>query len=306
MGKSKRPAPLQRNTMQLYTTPALLGQQETCLTRHGTDVELVTPVIETTRAELLAAIQGSRETLKEKIELVAVEVNLLWEDLRKWGPAGQHVRGRHVPPDLLADPACRETTVSVLMDYVEFNCQSATTKALGWEALKAVMRAACVGVTCGVRCQLEATLGMQERKLTVLQDSGETSQEVRQEMLQVQHFLCLLDMRGRCVRVCTHYVCHRLSAWTVFCTIHYGGMPVFDCPFFPAQRSFSCVKSEAVHAGRTSADISDCQVLIRLYRFINARVTFNLRGVRTGEGFMRCWTSVVEGSPKRVETKTRR
>ncbi|KAJ1150546.1 hypothetical protein NDU88_003337 [Pleurodeles waltl] len=56
-----------------------------------------------------------------------------------------------MPPDLLVDPVCREATRSALMDYLEFNWQSTTTKALGWEALQIVMRGACMGVTCGVR-----------------------------------------------------------------------------------------------------------------------------------------------------------
>ncbi|KAJ1141657.1 hypothetical protein NDU88_007985 [Pleurodeles waltl] len=49
--------------MELYTTPALSGQRETCLTGRGTDVGLVSPVAEPMRAELLAAIQGSRMAL---------------------------------------------------------------------------------------------------------------------------------------------------------------------------------------------------------------------------------------------------
>ncbi|KAJ1216089.1 hypothetical protein NDU88_003695 [Pleurodeles waltl] len=87
----------------------------------------------------------------------------------------------------------------MLVDSLEFNWQSATTKALGWEALKAVTSGACMGVTYGVRCQLEATLGLQERRLAVLRGSGETLQEVREEMLQVQREVQLArDSLNRC------------------------------------------------------------------------------------------------------------
>ncbi|KAJ1141660.1 hypothetical protein NDU88_007988 [Pleurodeles waltl] len=79
----------------------------------------------------------------------------------------------------------QEAIVCVLTDYLEFNWQSATTKALGWEALKAVMRGACMGVTCGVQRQLDTTLGAQECKLAVLQGSEEKSQ-VCHEMIQMQ------------------------------------------------------------------------------------------------------------------------
>ncbi|KAJ1105724.1 hypothetical protein NDU88_003129 [Pleurodeles waltl] len=91
-----------------------------------------------------------------------------------------------MPPDLLADPACRDTITGALGDYLEINWHSATTKALGWEALKAVMCEACLGVTYGVWRQLELNLGAQKHRLAVLQGSGETSQELRQKMLQVR------------------------------------------------------------------------------------------------------------------------
>ncbi|KAJ1181357.1 hypothetical protein NDU88_006565 [Pleurodeles waltl] len=83
MGKSKRLASLQGNTTELYTTPAMSGQREMHLTRRRTDVGLVTPVAEPMRAELLAAIQGSREALEGKMKSVAVEVKLLQVDLWK-------------------------------------------------------------------------------------------------------------------------------------------------------------------------------------------------------------------------------
>ncbi|KAJ1131455.1 hypothetical protein NDU88_009792 [Pleurodeles waltl] len=83
IGKSKWLAPLQGNTTELYTTPALPEQRETSLTRRSTDAGLGAPVVEPTRAELLVAIQRSREDLEEKIESVADEVTLLQADLRK-------------------------------------------------------------------------------------------------------------------------------------------------------------------------------------------------------------------------------
>ncbi|KAJ1154425.1 hypothetical protein NDU88_007177 [Pleurodeles waltl] len=61
MGKSKRPAQLQGNTMELYTTPAPSVQRETCLTRCMIDVGLDDPVVEPMRAKLLAAIEGGTQ-----------------------------------------------------------------------------------------------------------------------------------------------------------------------------------------------------------------------------------------------------
>ncbi|KAJ1128770.1 hypothetical protein NDU88_007145 [Pleurodeles waltl] len=71
------------NTMELYTTPALSTQCETLLAGYREDTGLGVPAWEPSRAELLAAIQGSKEALKGKIESVAIEVNLLRADLRK-------------------------------------------------------------------------------------------------------------------------------------------------------------------------------------------------------------------------------
>ncbi|KAJ1091869.1 hypothetical protein NDU88_004983 [Pleurodeles waltl] len=53
------------------------------LTGRGTDVGSDAPGVKPTRAELLAAIQGSREALEGKIESAAIEVNLLRADLQK-------------------------------------------------------------------------------------------------------------------------------------------------------------------------------------------------------------------------------
>ncbi|KAJ1116887.1 hypothetical protein NDU88_005092 [Pleurodeles waltl] len=91
----------------------------------------------------------------------------------QWGPPRQHVHGWCMPPDLLVDPACQEAIAGALVDYLECNLHSATTKELGWEALKAVIHGACMGVTYGVQRQLEATLGAQDRRLAVLQGSGD-------------------------------------------------------------------------------------------------------------------------------------
>ncbi|KAJ1217329.1 hypothetical protein NDU88_004923 [Pleurodeles waltl] len=67
MGKSKRTAQLQGKTMELYTALAPSVQWEMHLTERGTDAGLDAPVVEPTRAELLAVLQGSREALKRKI-----------------------------------------------------------------------------------------------------------------------------------------------------------------------------------------------------------------------------------------------
>ncbi|KAJ1170510.1 hypothetical protein NDU88_002385 [Pleurodeles waltl] len=98
----------------------------------------------------------------------------------------QRVRSWRMPPDYLTDSACHNALASTLTNDLKANWSSATTKALGWEALKAVMRGACMSSTYGVRRQLEATLGSKEHRLAVLQGSGVTSQEVRQELLQVR------------------------------------------------------------------------------------------------------------------------
>ncbi|KAJ1171410.1 hypothetical protein NDU88_003272 [Pleurodeles waltl] len=50
---------------------------------------------EPSRVELLAAIQGSRVALEGKIEMVAVEVNLLRADLRKVSEKVKEVTSQH-------------------------------------------------------------------------------------------------------------------------------------------------------------------------------------------------------------------
>ncbi|KAJ1099546.1 hypothetical protein NDU88_004647 [Pleurodeles waltl] len=60
-----------------------LPQRQTRLGGNGDGVSTPVNPEEPSRAELLAAIQGSRVTLEGKIEMVAVEVNLLRADHRK-------------------------------------------------------------------------------------------------------------------------------------------------------------------------------------------------------------------------------
>ncbi|KAJ1170444.1 hypothetical protein NDU88_002321 [Pleurodeles waltl] len=69
--------------MEQYTTPAPGSQSQTHMEGPGGVLEAPAPVEEPSRAELLAAVQGSRVVLEGKIEAVAVEVNLLRTDLRK-------------------------------------------------------------------------------------------------------------------------------------------------------------------------------------------------------------------------------
>ncbi|KAJ1089399.1 hypothetical protein NDU88_002550 [Pleurodeles waltl] len=71
--------------MEQYTTLAPGSQRQTRMGGPGWVPEAPAPVEEPSRAELLAAIQGSCVVLEEKLEAVAGEVNLLWKDL--WGAA---------------------------------------------------------------------------------------------------------------------------------------------------------------------------------------------------------------------------
>ncbi|KAJ1110345.1 hypothetical protein NDU88_007698 [Pleurodeles waltl] len=83
MGRHKGIALLQGNTMEQYTTPVPLPQRLTRSEGCGDNVRVLTNSEEPSRAELLAAIQGSRVALEGKIETMAVEVNLLRADLWK-------------------------------------------------------------------------------------------------------------------------------------------------------------------------------------------------------------------------------
>ncbi|KAJ1106535.1 hypothetical protein NDU88_003936 [Pleurodeles waltl] len=58
-------------------------QCQTQNSRQRQEQAAITSAEEQSRTEILAAIQGSRVALEGKIETVALEVNLLWPDLRK-------------------------------------------------------------------------------------------------------------------------------------------------------------------------------------------------------------------------------
>ncbi|KAJ1144043.1 hypothetical protein NDU88_010345 [Pleurodeles waltl] len=75
--------PSQCNTMEQYTTPVTLPRRPAQADGSGDGVRVPETSDKPSRAELLAAIQGSRVALEGKIETVAVEVNLLRADLRK-------------------------------------------------------------------------------------------------------------------------------------------------------------------------------------------------------------------------------
>ncbi|KAJ1189428.1 hypothetical protein NDU88_006173 [Pleurodeles waltl] len=69
--------------MKQYSTPVVLPQRAVRLEVSGDAAGTLRNTEEPSRAELLAAIQSSRVALEGKIEMVTVEVNLLWADLRK-------------------------------------------------------------------------------------------------------------------------------------------------------------------------------------------------------------------------------
>ncbi|KAJ1201622.1 hypothetical protein NDU88_005428 [Pleurodeles waltl] len=83
MGRHKRTDTSQGNTMEQYTTPVPLPQRLAKSEVSGDDIRVPMNPEELSRAELLAAIQGSRVALGGKIETVAVNVILLLADLRK-------------------------------------------------------------------------------------------------------------------------------------------------------------------------------------------------------------------------------
>ncbi|KAJ1092038.1 hypothetical protein NDU88_005152 [Pleurodeles waltl] len=81
MGKNKQQGTPKDNTMDHY---ALLAHASQCAMRHTSGwVDQSTDHGELSRAELLQAIQGSPMALENKIETVAIKVNLLRTDLRK-------------------------------------------------------------------------------------------------------------------------------------------------------------------------------------------------------------------------------
>ncbi|KAJ1218103.1 hypothetical protein NDU88_005688 [Pleurodeles waltl] len=71
----------QGNTMEQYTTTVHLLQRQTCVGGPRDVLSVPVTVEEPSRAELIAAIQGSRVAIEGKIVTVAVEVNLLRADL---------------------------------------------------------------------------------------------------------------------------------------------------------------------------------------------------------------------------------
>ncbi|KAJ1157157.1 hypothetical protein NDU88_009872 [Pleurodeles waltl] len=85
MGWHRQAASSQGNTREQYTTPTPLPQCQTCVGGPGEVLGTPATVEEPLRAELLAAMQGSRVALKGKIETVAVEEQ--GRDLKK-GVAG--------------------------------------------------------------------------------------------------------------------------------------------------------------------------------------------------------------------------
>ncbi|KAJ1162210.1 hypothetical protein NDU88_002683 [Pleurodeles waltl] len=81
MGRHKRMDASQVNTMEQYTTPVRLPQRAARSEVSGDDMRAPLNPEEPSRAELPAAIQGSRVSMEGKVETVAVD--LLQADLRK-------------------------------------------------------------------------------------------------------------------------------------------------------------------------------------------------------------------------------
>ncbi|KAJ1135351.1 hypothetical protein NDU88_001791 [Pleurodeles waltl] len=79
MGRHWQATALQGNTMEQYTTPTSLPQHQTRVGRTGEALGTPAIIEEPSRAEFLAAIQGSRVALEGKIETVAV-----WRRLELW------------------------------------------------------------------------------------------------------------------------------------------------------------------------------------------------------------------------------
>ncbi|KAJ1206935.1 hypothetical protein NDU88_002328 [Pleurodeles waltl] len=81
MGRHQKTDVSQGNTMEQYTTAMAAQQRITWVAGSDDGQSGLLPVKEPSQAEILAAIQGSRVVLEGKIEMVAVEVNLLQADL---------------------------------------------------------------------------------------------------------------------------------------------------------------------------------------------------------------------------------
>ncbi|KAJ1087706.1 hypothetical protein NDU88_000871 [Pleurodeles waltl] len=84
MGRHRKTDVSQGNTMEQYTTAKAAQQRVTRVAGSDDGQSGLLPVEEPSGAEILPAIQGSRVALEGKIEMVAVEVNLLRADLRKF------------------------------------------------------------------------------------------------------------------------------------------------------------------------------------------------------------------------------
>ncbi|KAJ1100624.1 hypothetical protein NDU88_005705 [Pleurodeles waltl] len=93
MERHRRTDVSQGNTMEQYTTVVPLQQRTARLGGTEEAQSGMTPAEEPSRAEILAAIQGSRVALEGKIETVAVEMNLLRADLRKVSDKVKMVEG---------------------------------------------------------------------------------------------------------------------------------------------------------------------------------------------------------------------
>ncbi|KAJ1216375.1 hypothetical protein NDU88_003977 [Pleurodeles waltl] len=83
MGRHRKTDVSQGNATGQYTTAVPTPQHVTRVAGSDDGQSGLLPVEEPLRTEILAAIQGSRVALEGKIEMVAVEVNLLRADLRK-------------------------------------------------------------------------------------------------------------------------------------------------------------------------------------------------------------------------------
>ncbi|KAJ1117215.1 hypothetical protein NDU88_005415 [Pleurodeles waltl] len=83
MGRHKRTDASQGNTMEQYTTLVPLPQCPVRSVGSGDGFSVAANPEEPSLVELIAAIQGSRVSLEGNAETVAVEVDLLWADLRK-------------------------------------------------------------------------------------------------------------------------------------------------------------------------------------------------------------------------------
>ncbi|KAJ1167380.1 hypothetical protein NDU88_007772 [Pleurodeles waltl] len=73
MGRHQKTAVSQGNTMEQCTMPVPLPQRQTPVGGAGDALSTAVTVEEPSQAKLLAAIQGSRVALEERIETVAVE-----------------------------------------------------------------------------------------------------------------------------------------------------------------------------------------------------------------------------------------